>query len=145
MRWFERTRVQLAANAIGIGRAALEVAVAYAREREAFGKPIHRFQAVSFRLVDARMALDQARLLTHHAARLADAGEAFGAEASMAKIAASEAAWQAADAALMTLGSYGYSTEYPLEKWLRDAKLEQIYEGTNDIQRVIVARSMFGR
>lgn len=145
MRWFERTRVQLAAGAVGIGRAALEVAVAYAREREAFGQPIHRFQAVSFRLVDARLRLDQARLLTHHAAALADAGRPFGAEASMAKIAASEAAWESANAAVMTLGSYGYSAEYPVEKWLRDAKLEEIYEGTNDIQRLIVARSMFGR
>jgi acyl-CoA dehydrogenase len=145
MRWFERTRVQLAANALGIGRAALEVAVAYAREREAFGHPIHRNQAVSFRLVDARLHLDQARLLTHEAARLADAGAPFGVEASMAKIAASEAAWEAANAALMTLGSYGYSTDYPVEKWLRDAKLEEIYEGTNDIQRLIVARALFGR
>jgi alkylation response protein AidB-like acyl-CoA dehydrogenase len=145
MGWVERTRVQLAANAVGIGRAALDVAVAYAREREAFGSPIHRFQAVSFRLVDARLRLDQARLLTHHAARLADAGEPFGVEASMAKIAASEAAWEAANAAVATLGSFGYSTDYPLEKWLRDAKLEEIYEGTNDIQRLIVARSMFGR
>jgi alkylation response protein AidB-like acyl-CoA dehydrogenase len=145
MRWFERTRVQLAAGAVGIGRAALEVAVEHARQREAFGQPIHRFQAVSFRLVDARLRLDQARLLMHHAAALADAGRPFGVEASMAKIAASEAAWEAANAALMTLGSYGYSTEYPVEKWLRDAKLEEIYEGTNDIQRLIVARAMFGR
>ena len=146
MRWFERTRVQLGpAGAVGIGRAALEVAVDYARQREAFGQPIHRFQAVSFRLVDARLRLEQARLMTHHAAALADAGRPFGVEASMAKIAASEAAWEAANAALMTLGSYGYSTEYPVEKWLRDASFEEIYEGTNDIQRLIVARSMFGR
>jgi acyl-CoA dehydrogenase len=145
MRWFDVTRVQLAANSIGIGRAALEYAVDYAKQREAFGKKIHEFQAVSFRLVDAKLALDQARLLTLHAADLADADEAFATEASMAKLAASEAAWQAADAAVMTLGSYGYSREYPVEKWLRDAKLEQIYEGTNDIQRLIIARSMFPR
>jgi alkylation response protein AidB-like acyl-CoA dehydrogenase len=145
MRWFEHSRVTLAANSLGIGRAALEFAVDYAKEREAFGKKIHEFQAVSFRLVDARMKLDQARLLTHHAADLADAGEPFGTEASMAKLAASEAAWFAANAAVMTLGSYGYSREYPVEKWLRDAKLEEIYEGTSDIQRLIVARSMFPR
>jgi len=145
LRWFERTRVTLAANSIGIGRAALEVAVAYATEREAFGKPIHEFQAVSFRLVDAKLRLDQARLMTLHAADLADADEPFGTEASMAKVAASEAASFAADAAVMTLGSYGYSREYPVEKWLRDAKLEEIYEGTSDIQRVIIARSMFPR
>jgi len=145
MRSFDRSRVTLAANSIGIGRAALEYAVDYATQREAFGKKIHEFQAVSFRLVDAKLALDQARLLTLHAADLADAGGPFAPEASMAKLAASEAAWQAADAAVMTLGSYGYSREYPVEKWLRDAKLEQIYEGTNDIQRLIIARSMFPR
>ncbi|MGA9160066.1 MAG: acyl-CoA dehydrogenase family protein, partial [Actinomycetota bacterium] len=123
LRWFEQTRVTLAASAIGIGRAALEYAVGYAKEREAFGSKIHEFQAVSFRLVDARMRLDQARLLTHHAARLADAGEQFGTESSMAKLAASEAAWFAAWAAVQTLGGWGYSREYPVEKWLRDAKL----------------------
>jgi alkylation response protein AidB-like acyl-CoA dehydrogenase len=145
MRSFERSRVALAANSIGIGRAALEYAVAYARQREAFGKKIHEFQAVSFRLVDAKVALEQARLMTLHAADLADAAEPFGAEASMAKLAASEAAWQAANAAVMTLGSYGYSREFPVEKWLRDAKLEEIYEGTNDIQRLIISRAMFPR
>jgi len=145
MRSFDRSRVTLAANSIGIGRAALEYAVEYANQREAFGKKIHEFQAVSFRLVDAKMALDQARLITLHAAGLADAGEPFGTEASMAKLAASEAAWKATNAAVMTLGSYGYSREYPVEKWLRDAKLEEIYEGTSDIQRLIIARSLFPR
>ncbi len=145
MRSFDRSRVTLAANSLGIGRAALEYAVEYATQREAFGKKIHEFQAVSFRLVDAKMALDQARLMTLHAADLADAGKPFATEASMAKLAASEAAWQAANAAVMTLGSYGYSREYPVEKWLRDAKLEEIYEGTSDIQRLLIARSLFPR
>jgi acyl-CoA dehydrogenase len=145
MRSFDRSRVTLAANSIGIGRAALEYAVEYAKQREAFGKKIHEFQAVSFRLVDAEMALDQARLMTLHTANRADAGEPFATEASMAKLAASEAAWKAANAAVMTLGSYGYSREYPVEKWLRDAKLEEIYEGTSDIQRLIIARAMFPR
>jgi acyl-CoA dehydrogenase len=145
MRSFDRSRVTLAANSIGIGRAAIEYAVDYATQREAFGKKIHEFQAVSFRLVDAKMALDQARLMMLHAADLADAGEPFGTEASMAKLAASEAAWKAANTAVMTLGSYGYSREYPVEKWLRDAKLEEIYEGTSDIQRLIIARSLFPR
>jgi acyl-CoA dehydrogenase len=89
------------------------------------------------------MKLDQARLMTHHAARLADGGEPFGTESSMAKLAASEAAWFAAWAAVQTLGGWGYSREYPVEKWLRDAKLEEIWEGTSDIQRLIIARSMF--
>ena len=127
----------------GVGRAALEHAVAYAKEREAFGQKIHGFQAVSFRLVDAKMKLDQARLLTHHAARLADAGEPYTTESAMAKVAASEAAFFAAWAAMQTLGGNGYSREYPVEKLLRDAKLDEIWEGTSDIQRLIVARAMF--
>ncbi|MGE5227726.1 MAG: acyl-CoA dehydrogenase family protein [Planctomycetaceae bacterium] len=140
---FDRSRVQLAAGSVGIGRAALEHAVAYAKEREAFGSKIHEFQAVSFRLVDAKLKVDQARLLTHHAARLADEGKPFGTEASMAKVAASEAAWFAAWACVQTFGGYGYSTEYPAERLLRDAKLEEIWEGTSDIQRLVIARSMF--
>ncbi len=140
---FDRSRVQLAAGSVGIGRAALEHAVAYAKEREAFGNKIHEFQAVSFRLVDAKLKVDQARLLAHHAARLADEGKPFGTEASMAKVAASEAAWFAAWACVQTFGGYGYSTEYPAERLLRDAKLEEIWEGTSDIQRLVIARSMF--
>jgi acyl-CoA dehydrogenase len=143
LEWFDRSRVLLAAGSCGVGRAALEHAVAYAKEREAFGKPIHEFQAVSFRLVDAKLKLDQARLLTHHAARLADAGESYTTESAMAKVAASEAAWYSAWAAVQTLGGYGYSREYPVEKLLRDAKLDEIWEGTSDIQRLIVARAMF--
>ncbi len=143
LEWFDRSRVLLAAGSCGVGRAALEHAVAYAGEREAFGQKIHQFQAVSFRLVDAKLKLDQARLLTHHAARLADAGEPYTTESAMAKVAASEAAWFAAWAAVQTFGGYGYSREYPVEKLLRDAKLDEIWEGTSDIQRMIVARSMF--
>jgi acyl-CoA dehydrogenase len=143
LRWFEWTRVQLAASSVGIGRAALEYAVEYAKVRRQFGKPIHEFQAVSFRLADAKMKLDQARLMAHHAARLADTGEPFAVEASMAKCAASEAAWFATWACCQTLGSYGYSREFPAERWLRNAKLDEIYEGTNDIQRLIIARSLF--
>jgi acyl-CoA dehydrogenase len=121
----------------------LEYAVDYAKQRHAFGKAIHEFQAVSFRLVDARMKLDQARLMAHHAARLADAGKSFSTEASMAKLAASEAAWFSTWACCQTLGGYSYSTEYPAERWLRNAKLEELYEGTNDIQRLIISRGMF--
>ncbi|MEA2377132.1 MAG: acyl-CoA dehydrogenase [Thermoleophilaceae bacterium] len=143
LRWFDRTRVQLAGNALGIGRAALEYAVEYAKEREVFGQAIHNYQAVSFRLVDAKIKLDQARLMTHHAARLADEGKPFTTEASMAKVAASEAAWDTTVAAVHTLGGYGYSREYPVERWMRAAKLEEIYEGTNDIQRLVIARGMF--
>jgi alkylation response protein AidB-like acyl-CoA dehydrogenase len=142
---FERARVQLAANSLGIGRAALEHAVEYARERQAFGKPIHEFQAVSFRLVDAKLRLDQARLSMRHAAQLADAGKPFGAEAAQAKLAASEAAWQAAFAASQTLGAAGYIRESPVQKWLRDARLDEIWDGTSDIMRLILARDLFPR
>src|SRR4051794_38650931 len=142
---FDRARVQLAANSLGIGRAALEHAVAYARERRAFGKPIHEFQAVSFRLVDAKLALDQARLLMRHAARLADAGAPFGSEAAQAKLAASEASFQAAFAASQTLGAAGYVRESLVQKWLRDARLDEIWDGTSDIMRLILARDLFPR
>ncbi len=140
---FDVARVQLAASTLGVGRAALEHAVEYAREREAFGRPIHQFQAVSFRLVDAKLKLDQARLLTRHAADLADAGEPFSTEAAMAKLAASEASWFATWAAAQTLGGAGYVRDSPVQKWLRDAKLDEIWDGTSDIMRLIIARSLF--
>jgi len=140
---FDRARVQLAANSLGIGRAALELAVDYAKHREAFGKPIHEFQAVSFRLADAKLKLDQARLLMQHAADLADAGKPFGAEGAMAKLAASEAAWFTTWAASQTLGAAGYVRESLVQKWLRDAKLDEIWDGTSDIMRLVIVRSLF--
>jgi alkylation response protein AidB-like acyl-CoA dehydrogenase len=143
MRVFDNARVQLAANSLGIGRAALEHAVEYAKQREAFGRPIHEFQAVSFRLADAKLKLDQARLLMYDAARRADEGAPFSTEAAMAKLAASEAAWFATWAASQTLGGAGYMRDSPVQKWLRDAKLDEIWDGTSDIMRLIVARSLF--
>ena len=140
---FDRARVQVAANSLGIGRAALELAVAHAKERETFGRPIHEYQAVSFRLADAKLRLDQARLMTQHAARLCDAGEPFATEAAMAKLAASEAGYYAAWAASQTLGGSGYIRDSPVQKWLRDVKLDEIWDGTSDIMRLIVARSLF--
>jgi acyl-CoA dehydrogenase len=144
MRVFDRARVQLAASSLGVGRAALEHAVDHAREREAFGVKIHEHQAVAFRLVDAKLKLDQARLLTDHAAELADAGHPFSTEAAMAKLAASEAAWFATWAAAQTLAGAGYIRTSLVQKWLRDAKLDEIWDGTSDIMRLIVARSLFG-
>jgi acyl-CoA dehydrogenase len=140
---FDRARVQLAANSLGIGRAALELAVEHAKEREAFGQPIHRFQAVSFRLADVKLKLDQARLLTRHAARLCDEGQPFATEAAMAKLAASEAAVFATWAAVQTLGGSGYIRDSLAQKWFRDAKLDEIWDGTSDIMRLIVSRSLF--
>jgi acyl-CoA dehydrogenase len=140
---FDVARVQLAAGSVGLGRAALELAVDYAKTREAFGRPIHEFQAVSFRLADAKLKLDQARLMTHLAADLADAGKPFSTEAAMAKLAASEAAVFAASAAVMTLGGAGYIRDSLAQKWYRDAKLDEIWDGTSDIMRLLIARSLF--
>jgi acyl-CoA dehydrogenase len=140
---FDRARVQLAASSLGLGRAALEHAVDHAREREAFGHAIHEFQAVSFRLVDAKLKLDQARFVTYHAAERADAGEPFSTAAAAAKLVASEAAWFAAWAAVQTLGGAGYIRTSPVQKWLRDAKLDEIWDGTSDIMRLILARDLF--
>jgi alkylation response protein AidB-like acyl-CoA dehydrogenase len=145
MHTFDESRVHLAAGAIGIARAALEYATDYARERTAFGKPIGQHQAVGFRLADMATRIDAARLLTHRAARSMDAGRHVPAEAAMAKLFASEAAMWCTWAAVQTLGGWGYSREYPVEKWMRDAKLEEIEEGTSDIQRLIIARSLLGK
>jgi alkylation response protein AidB-like acyl-CoA dehydrogenase len=142
MRTFDRSRITLGASATGIARAAFEYAVEYAKTREQFGKPIAEHQAVAFRLADMATKVDAARLLVHRAARRVDAGESVPAEAAMAKLFASETAMWCAWAALQTLGGWGYSREYPVEKWMRDAKLEEIEEGTSDIQRLIISRNL---
>ncbi len=140
MHTFDESRIHLAASAVGIARAALEYALEYATTREAFGKPIGHHQAVGFRLADMATRVDAARLLTHRAARAMDAGKHVPAEAAMAKLFASETATFVTWAALQTLGGWGYSREYPVEKWVRDARLEEIEEGTSDIQRLIISR-----
>jgi alkylation response protein AidB-like acyl-CoA dehydrogenase len=142
MRTFDRSRITLGASATGIARAALEYAVEYAKSREQFGKPIAEHQAVAFRLADMATRVDAARLLVYRAARKIDAGESVPAEAAMAKLFASETAMWCTWAALQTLGGWGYSREYPVEKWMRDAKLEEIEEGTSDIQRLIISRDL---
>jgi acyl-CoA dehydrogenase len=142
MQTFDRSRIVLAAGCVGMARAAYEYAVAYARERVQFGKPIIDHQAVGFRLADVAMRIDAARLLTWQAALLVDAGGRATREAAMAKLYASEAAMFSTWAAVQTLGGFGYSREYPVEKWFRDAKLEEIWEGTSDIQRLIIARDL---
>jgi alkylation response protein AidB-like acyl-CoA dehydrogenase len=142
MRTFDRSRVTLGASATGLARAALEYATTYACEREQFGKPIGKHQAVSFRLADMALRVDASRLLVWRAARLLDAGERATAEAAMAKLHASETAMWCTWAAVQTLGGWGYSREHPVEKWMRDAKLEEIEEGTSDIQRLVIAREL---
>jgi acyl-CoA dehydrogenase len=142
MQTFDRSRVTLGASATGLARAALEYATQYARERVQFGKPIAEHQAVSFRLADMALRVDASRLLVWRAAKLIDAGELATTEAAMAKLHASETAMWCTWAALQTLGGWGYSREHPVEKWMRDAKLEEIEEGTSDIQRLVIARGL---
>jgi alkylation response protein AidB-like acyl-CoA dehydrogenase len=145
METFDRSRVTLGASATGLARAALEYASDYAQERVQFGTPIAEHQAVAFRLADMALRVDASRLLVWRAARLLDAGERATTEAAMAKLHASEAAMWCTWAAVQTLGGWGYSREYPVEKWMRDAKLEEIEEGTSDIQRLIIARELLRR
>ena len=142
MQTFDRSRVTLAASATGLARAALEFAVDYAKERVQFGKPIAEHQAVAFRLADMALRVDASRLLTYRAAQMLDAGQRATSEAAMAKLHASETAMWCTWAAVQTLGGWGYSREYPVEKWMRDAKLEEIEEGTSDIQRLIISRGL---
>jgi alkylation response protein AidB-like acyl-CoA dehydrogenase len=137
-------RVVVAAQACGIARAALQVAVAYAQERTAFGGPIARLQGVQFPLAEVAARLDAAWLLTLDAARLLDAGEPVTAAGAKAKLVASQVAVRAADACVQTLGGYGYSAEYPAERLYRDARITEIYEGTSEIQRLVIARDLLG-
>ncbi len=142
MHTFDRSRVTLAASATGLARAALEFAVRYAKERVQFGRPISQHQAVAFRLADMALRVDASRLLTWRAAQMLDGGERATTEAAMAKLHASETAMWCSWAAVQTLGGWGYSREYPVEKWMRDAKLEEIEEGTSDIQRLVISRGL---
>src|SRR5205807_1662310 len=128
--------------ALGLGRAALETATAYAKERRQFGRPIAEFEMIRWRLARARTELDAGRLLVHRAASLADAGRPFTRAASMAKLYATEAASRAADASLQVLGGYGYLRDYPIERMLRDARLMEIGEGTSEVQRIVIAREL---
>ncbi|HET7853619.1 MAG TPA: acyl-CoA dehydrogenase family protein [Candidatus Methylomirabilis sp.] len=138
-------RIGIAALAVGLARAALEESIAYSKQRVQFGQPISAFQAIQFKLADMATAIDAARLLTYRAAVLADQGKPFTKEASMAKVYSAEAAVAAATQAIQIHGGYGYTVEYPVERYLRDAKLCEIGEGTSEIQRLIIAREIVGR
>jgi alkylation response protein AidB-like acyl-CoA dehydrogenase len=145
MRTLEQSRPTIAAQAVGIAQAALDAAVAYAKERRAFDQPIAAFQGLQFMLADMAMAVHASRLVVHHAAALIDhgvGGTAF--EASTAKCLASDTAMKVATDAVQILGGYGYTREFPVERFMRDAKVTQIYEGTNQIQRVVIAQHLLG-
>jgi alkylation response protein AidB-like acyl-CoA dehydrogenase len=141
-RVLDRGRIGIGALAIGLGRASLEIATAYAKERQQFGKPIAEFEMIRWRLARARTELDAARLLVHRAAALADAGLRFTDSASKAKLYASEAATRATESSLQVLGGYGYLQDFPIERHLRDVRLMEIGEGTSEIQRIVIAREL---
>jgi butyryl-CoA dehydrogenase len=138
----EGGRIGIAAQCIGMARAALDFAIGYAKERETFGKPIMQHQAVSFRLADMATQLEAARQLLMHACQLRDAGEPCLKEACMAKLFASEMAERVCSAAIQTLGGYGYLRDFPVERIYRDVRVCQIYEGTSDVQRLVISQRL---
>jgi butyryl-CoA dehydrogenase len=138
----EGGRIGIAAQSIGMARAAYEAALAYAKERTAFGTAIINHQAVAFRLADMATQIEAARQMTLHAAALRDAGQPCIKEASMAKLFASEMAERVCSGAIQTLGGYGYLTDFPVERIYRDVRVTQIYEGTSDIQRLVISREI---
>ncbi len=140
MRTFDRTRPGVAAQAVGIAQGALDLALAYAKERHQFGKPISSFQGLQFMLADMAIKIEAARALTYAAARTIDAGEKnVSRYAAACKVFASDVAMEVTTNAIQIFGGYGYMREYPVEKYFRDAKITQIYEGTNQIQRQVIA------
>src|SRR5438094_1197038 len=142
----DRSRPAVGAQAVGIAQAALDAAVGYAKERRQFGQPIAAFQGIQFMLADMAMQVHGARLLVHHAAALVDHGAPSTAlEASLAKCFAADAAMKVTTDAVQIFGGYGYTREYPVERFMRDAKITQIYEGTHQIQRVVIARELTTR
>jgi hypothetical protein len=138
----EGGRIGIAAQAVGIARAAFEAALSYARERETFGKKIIEHQAVGFRLASMATRIEAARQLVWHAALLRDNRQPCLKEACMAKLVASEAAESVCSDAIQTLGGYGYLDDFPVERLYRDARVTKIYEGTNDIQHMIICREI---
>jgi alkylation response protein AidB-like acyl-CoA dehydrogenase len=142
LRILDEGRIGIAAFSVGIARAALEASVRYARERRQFDHPIADFQAIQFKIADMATKTDAARLLAWHAAAMADAGEPHTAESSMAKLFATEIAVENALEAIQVHGGYGYLKEYPVERYLRDAKLGTIGEGTSEVQRLVIARHL---
>jgi alkylation response protein AidB-like acyl-CoA dehydrogenase len=145
MKTFERSRPSVAAMAVGIGRAAVEYATEYAGDRVQFGRPIGQNQAIAFMLADMQASVDAARLLTWRAAWMARNGRPFDhAEGSMCKLVAGETAVRVTDQAMQILGGNGYTREFPVERWHRDAKIFTIFEGTSEIQRMIIGRALTG-
>jgi butyryl-CoA dehydrogenase len=135
-------RIGIAAQAVGIARAALEAATTFAKERIQFGKPIAEFQAIQWMLADMATEIDAARLLTWRAAAMKKAGQRYSKESAMCKLFAAEAAERATSKAVQIHGGYGYVKDYPVERFFRDAKITAIYEGTSEVQRMVIANSI---
>ena len=144
MKALDGGRIGIAAQAVGIARAALEASVRYARERRSFGVPIGQHQMIQWMLADMATSVDAARLLLWRAATLKDRGRPYGPASSMAKLFASETAMKVTTDAIQVHGGYGYIKDYPVERFFRDAKITQIYEGTSQIQRLVIAREILG-
>ncbi|WP_261663967.1 acyl-CoA dehydrogenase family protein [Deinococcus sp. Marseille-Q6407] len=142
MKTLDKTRVPVAAGSVGVARRALDESVKYSKEREAFGTPISNFQALQFKMADMAIGIETGRLMYLKAAWLVDQGNTHGYESAIAKAYCSDMAFNAANEAIQIHGGYGYVGEYPVEKLLRDVKLNQIYEGTNEIQRVVISRAL---
>ncbi len=138
----EGGRIGIAAQSVGMARSAFEVALDYAKQRQSFGQPIFQHQSVGFRLADCATRIEAARQLIWHAASLRDAGKPCLKEAAMAKLFASEMAEQVCSAAIQTLGGYGYVADFPLERIYRDVRVCQIYEGTSDVQKILIQRAL---
>lgn len=138
----ESGRIGIASQCVGMARAALDAAVEYAKEREAFGKPIAEHQAIAFKLADMATQVHAARQMVMHAASLKDADQPCLSEASMAKVFASEMAEKVCSDAIQIFGGYGYSSEFPVEKYYRDVRICQIYEGTSEVQKIVISRSV---
>ena len=138
-------RIGIASQAVGIGRAVLEEAIEYSKTREQFGRPICEFQAIQWKLAEMATRLDAAELLTLRAAWMEDQGMDYEMQSAMAKMYAADTAMAAAIEGVQILGGYGYCKEYPMERHMRDAKITQIYEGTNEIMRIVIARKLLGK
>jgi butyryl-CoA dehydrogenase len=141
MQTLDGGRLGVSAQALGIAQAALDASVAYAKERVQFGKPIANLQAIQFMIADSALDVDTARLLVYRAASSVDHGRPYSTESAMAKLYASEAATRVAGRAIQIHGGYGYTEAYPVERNYRDAKITELYEGTSEVQRMVIARS----
>ena len=145
MKTLDFGRISIAALSVGLGQACLEASIKYSNERVQFGQPIGRFQGIQWKIADMACAIESGRLLTYKAANLCDKGEDYGFASSMAKLAASEAAMQAAHSAVQIHGGYGVMKAYAVERYFRDAKMGEIYEGTSEIQRLVIATQLLRR